>query len=122
MVGLLIAAHWCPVSAGLFAQEGTGLNESGEPEKRGPIRNEPGAQQGYTMFAPFGSDHAFLVDMEGTFLLIAWEHKSNWEAIETGRDPALIGKRPLWPDHALADGTLDLRASEANLRPLACSS
>jgi len=43
--------------------------------------------------------HDFALTPEGTILIISWELKSNEEAIEAGRDPALQGeKNALWPD------------------------
>ena len=152
-------------------------SESEEVE-RGLVRNEPGAQDGYTLFTPFASSNAYLIDMQGrvvhqwigdpsigspylmengdivycttrpgekevftapgadgliqrrawdgtlvwefeyggedhlqhhdiaitpdgTVLMIAWELRSNEEALAAGRDPALLGDRPLWPDHVV---------------------
>jgi hypothetical protein len=37
----------------------------------------------------------------GNVLLIAWERKSRAEAIAAGRDPALMKRRDLWPDHII---------------------
>jgi hypothetical protein len=161
----------------LLLQPCISAQESEKPtEMRGLIRNVPGAQQGYTMMAPFGSKIAYLLDMEGrvvhewknepamghpylqdngdivfstgkpgghkvftapggagtirrlawdssliwefeysseqhlqhhdialtpqgTVLMIAWELKSSFEAIENGRDPLLMGALAFWPDH-----------------------
>jgi len=37
----------------------------------------------------------------GNVLLIAWETKSRAEVIAAGRDPALMKRRDLWPDHII---------------------
>lgn len=37
----------------------------------------------------------------GNILMIAWEYKSNIEAIEAGRDTSLLVDNELWPDHII---------------------
>jgi len=37
----------------------------------------------------------------GNLLMIAWEYKTEAEAIAAGRDPALITQGELWPDHVI---------------------
>ena len=37
----------------------------------------------------------------GNVLMIAWELKTQAEAIQAGRDPALISEAELWPDHII---------------------
>ena len=45
--------------------------------------------------------HDIVGTPEGTILMIAWESKSNEEAIMAGRNPALISNGILWPDYIL---------------------
>jgi hypothetical protein len=51
------------------------------------------------------NDHMSHHDIErlpsGNTLVIAWEHKSDLEAIAAGRNPALISEGELWPDHII---------------------
>lgn len=43
--------------------------------------------------------HDFHVRENGNLILIAWELKTDTEAIEAGRDPATLSGGELWPDH-----------------------
>ncbi len=45
--------------------------------------------------------HDIAVTPEGTVLMIAWEHKTKEEAIEAGRDTALLTQDQLWPEMIL---------------------
>ncbi len=38
---------------------------------------------------------------DGTVLIVAWEHKTEAEAIDAGRDPELLSDGELWPDHLI---------------------
>jgi hypothetical protein len=153
-----------------------GPDAGARPTRTGLLRNEKGACDGYTLFAPMQSTTTYLIDIQGnvvhswesdyppgqavyllengnllrcerepgnrTFhgggvggkiqemewdgtvvwdfvyaddrhmqhhdveplpngnvLLIAWERKSQAEAIAAGRDPALMQQGDLWPDH-----------------------
>ncbi|MBR9921591.1 MAG: T9SS type A sorting domain-containing protein [Bacteroidetes bacterium] len=45
--------------------------------------------------------HDFEVLPNGNILLLAWEDKTEAEAIQAGRDPDLIGLNGVWPDHVV---------------------
>ncbi|MDG1147180.1 MAG: aryl-sulfate sulfotransferase [Crocinitomicaceae bacterium] len=45
--------------------------------------------------------HDFEVMDNGNVLMIAWELKTQQEAINEGRDPLLVGGSGLWPDHII---------------------
>ena len=45
--------------------------------------------------------HDFEPMSNGNVLMIAWELKTQQEAIDAGRDPLLVGGSGLWPDHII---------------------
>ena len=45
--------------------------------------------------------HDIALTDDGTILMIVWELKTQEEAIQAGRDPALIAEGELWPDYVI---------------------
>lgn len=45
--------------------------------------------------------HDIEIMPNGNILMIAWELKTQQEAIDHGRDPSLVGGSGLWPDHVI---------------------
>ena len=51
--------------------------------------------------AKYCSHHDIEVLPNGNYLIIAWEEKTEAEAIQAGRDPSTVPSGGLWPDHII---------------------
>jgi len=92
--------------------------------------NQPRSYQGHTMIYPHNQPNVYLINNliasydlnntearlhhdiapmpNGNVLMISWENKSNAEAIQAGRDTALLNQVVLWPEMILEwDPVLD---------------
>src|SRR5690606_4578618 len=79
---------------------GFGGPQAGEPEQRGLLVNEAGAQPRYTLFAPLNSTTTYLIDLAGN-VVRTWESGfvpgasvyllDDGHLLRTGREPEPLG-------------------------------